>query len=84
MRDDFGPQNCPYSDCDARYVAAVLENRDDWRCLECERPVAPCPMCRKLVSITDVYDRGDCPACRTHRLDLGDAWREKEQEVVDG
>ena len=80
MSDDLGPQNCPHG-CGARYAAAVLEHREDWSCPECGEAVAPCPVCQTIVSITDVYDEGDCPACRTDRLDLGQTWREKEQAV---
>ena len=80
MGDGLGPQTCPHEDCGARYAAAVLEARDDWRCPECADPTAPCPVCGALVSLEQVWDWGECPDCGTHRLDLGDAWREKERE----
>lgn len=77
----IGPQNCPHDGCGARYAAAVLEARDDWRCPECSQPVAPCPVCQALVSIATVHDRGECPECTTDRQALGLSWREKETET---
>lgn len=75
MSDEI--QACPH-ECGARFARTVLERATEWRCPECNGPVAPCPVCDTFVDIGAVYHDNQCPECHRPRLDLGQAWRDKE------
>lgn len=73
-------QSCPAEGCKATYAAAILEVTDRC-CPECGESVIECPVCQTIVRIGDIWDRNACPACYTHRLDLGDTVREAAHET---